>query len=125
MNFELKGKIYNYYVEDDKISIFKKKDLIFTGNIADINILCFLEKNIFGAGQIVLSLPDREKVFIDGFRNEHRNSFIELFQLLKAKTAFLNLSYFEATQYVKPDIKKKENFKGLLKRSRKKRKLNC
>jgi hypothetical protein len=49
--FEFKGKSYNYSIEDDKITIFKKKNIVFTGNISDIVLLCFVEKNFLGWGK--------------------------------------------------------------------------
>jgi hypothetical protein len=122
MNFELRGRLYDYFIEDDKITILKKKDTIYTGNIDKLIILCFVEKNIFGAGQIALSLPNREKVFIDGFRKEHRNGFIELFHILKDKTEFLNLNYIKAIQYVKPKIRKGKELKEIAKEEQKKEK---
>ena len=105
MNYEFKGRTYDYSIIDDKLTIFKKKDIVFTGNISDIVILCFVEKNILGAGQIVLSLPDRDKVFLEGFREKDRDNYIKLFQILKDKTEFLNLSYTKAVTYVKPEAK--------------------
>jgi hypothetical protein len=111
MNFELKGKFHDYYIEDDKITISKKKDIIYTGNISDIVLLCFVEKNALGAGQIALSLPNSEKAFIDSFRKEHRDGFVELFQVLKNKTNFLNLNYMEAVKYVKPEIMRERELK--------------
>jgi len=105
MQFQFKGKVYDYSIDDDKITISKKNKIVFSGNIKDIIILGFVEKNILGAGQIVLSLPDRKRAFVDGFREKHRSDFIKLFQILKDKTEFLNLSYIKAINYIDPEIK--------------------
>jgi hypothetical protein len=121
MNFEFNGKIYNYnyLIEDNIITISKKSDIVYTGNISDVVILCFVEKNILGAGQIVLSLPNRERVFVDGFRENQRSNYIELFQILKDKTEFLNLDYMKAMKYIKPEIRKEKEIQESIKKEQK------
>jgi DNA-directed RNA polymerase subunit RPC12/RpoP len=114
--FEFKGKSYNYSIEDDKITIFKKKNIVFTGNISDIVLLCFVEKNFLGVGQIVLSLPDTAKVFIDGFKEKQRDDYIKLFQILKDKAEYLDLSYIKAASYIKPEVREERELKKAAKR---------
>jgi hypothetical protein len=123
MNFELKGKSHDYKIEDDQITISKNKDVVYSGDVGDVTLLSFVKKNVFGAGQIVMSLPDREKVYMDSFRENHRNGYIGLFEALKDKTEFLDLNYIEALKYVKPEVKKEKELQEAAKKEQRNQKV--
>lgn len=89
--------------------------MVFKGNISDIVIVAFVKKNIFGAGQLALSLPDRHKVFIDSFRKKHRSDFIELFEILNEEAKFLNMSITKAIKYVNLEVKDEKSLNVLRK----------
>jgi DNA-directed RNA polymerase subunit RPC12/RpoP len=57
---------------------------------------------------MVLSLPNKDKVFVDSFRKTDRSNFIKLFQILKDKTEFMDLDFMIAMKYMKPEVRKEK-----------------